>query len=143
MHTTGTHHYQQRTTSMNSGDDKPQTVDRAYIREYLASLKKPEYAKCRGNHHAFPDKGKLSAPDPDDNSIIERVVRCRRCRVTRTETLHLDHENRTAHQFAVKLTDYPEGYLMEPGHGRLDSDDFAAIRYENIYNEMRRQAGDR
>lgn len=128
---------------MSSDNGKPQTVDRAYVREYLAKLTSPAHAKCRGKGHAFPDKGKNSSPDPQDNSIVERVVKCRRCKVVRTEILHLDHENRTAYLFSVKLSEYPEDYLMERGHGRMDADANAVIRYENLRNEMQQLAGGR
>lgn len=129
------------TTVTNNDSDKPQTIDLNYVRTYVAGLKNAAHAKCRENRHAFPDRPKISLPDPQDDSVVEVMKKCRRCHVKRTETLHVDHVNRTAHRFAVKYEGHAEGYLMEPGHGRLDSEGLGVIRYENLYNEVQRQAG--
>lgn len=128
---------------MSSDSDKPQTVDLEYVRSYVAGLKKAAYAECRENLHAFSDRPRISLVDPDDDSVVERTKRCRRCGVRRIETLHVDNANQTARRVAVRYEGHAEGYLMEPGHGRLDSDGRDIIRYQNLFNEMQRQAGAR
>lgn len=128
---------------MSSDNGKPQTVDLEYVRSYVAGLKKASWAECREKRHAFPDTTRISLVDPEDDSIVERMVRCRRCSVKRIETLLVDNTTRTARRVAVRYEGHPEGYLMEPGHGRLDSEGLEIIRYENLFNEMQRQAGKR
>ncbi len=126
---------------MSIDNGKPQTVDLDYVRTYVAGLKKAAWGECRENRHAFPDRARISLVDPDDDSVVERTKKCRRCNVKRIETLHVNNTARTARQVAVRYEDHPEGYLLEPGHGRLDGDGRDIIRYENLYNEMQRQAG--
>lgn len=128
---------------MSSDNGKPQAVDLEFVRSYVAGLKKAAWAECRENRHSFPDRSRISLIDPDDDSVVERMKRCRRCGVKRIETLHINNVTRTAHRVDVRYEDHPEGYLLEPGHGRLDSEGLEIIRYENLYNEMQRQAGGR
>lgn len=125
---------------MSSENGKPQAVDLDYIRDYVAGLRRPGWAQCREGHHSYPDQSKTSLVDPDDDSVVERMKRCRRCGVRRIETLAVDNANRTASRIAVRYENHPEGYLMERGHGRLDSEGRDIIRYENLFNEMQRQA---
>jgi hypothetical protein len=128
---------------MTDNNGKTQTVDLDFVRTYVAGLNKSAWAECRENRHGFPDRSKVSLVDPDDDSVVERMKKCRRCGVRRIETLAVDNINRTAVQLAVRYEGHPEGYLLEPGHGRLDSDGFSIIRYENLFNEMQQQAGRR
>lgn len=128
---------------MSNDNGKPQTADLEYVRTYVASLKKPVYAQCRGKGHAYPDRPRISLVEPGDNSVIECTWKCRRCHVKRIETVHVDNASRTAHTAAVRYEDHPEGYLMERGHGRLDGEGRAIIRYENLHSELLRQAGGR
>jgi hypothetical protein len=135
--------YEPKDTSMSSINDKPQGVDLEYVRNYLAGLKRPAWAQCREGHHSYPDKSRVSLVEPDDDSVVERTKKCRRCGVLRIETLHVDNASRTARRVNVRYENHPDGYLMEPGHGRLDSDGRNIIRYENLYNEMQQQTGGR
>lgn len=126
---------------MSSDNGESQTADLEYVRNYVAGLRQSAWAQCREGNHSYPDRSRVSPVDPDDDSVVERTKRCRRCGVRRIETVVVNNVNRTASRIAVRYEGHPKGYLMERGHGRLDNKGRDIIRYENLYNEMQRQTG--
>lgn len=124
-------------SSDNNGH--PQAADLDFVRDYVANLKRAAWLQCRENRHAFPDRAVVTPVDENDDSVVERAKRCRRCGTRRIEVVSI--ANGMARRIGVRYENRPEGYLMEPGHGRLDSEGLAVIRYENIYQELAQQRG--
>lgn len=95
------------------------TADTAVVAEFAQGLDEGALA-CRDVGHAWRSRKVIRR-----RWGFERVMVCRDCHAERREDL--DRMARRVKAYAVQ---YPDGYLLPKGSGRLDADGKAAMRLE-------------
>lgn len=99
------------------------------VRDYAASIP-TTWTECREViHNLRPYDVK-----PTENGGYERIRRCSRCRTKRVDILDS--------HFTILHTkyEYPEGYQMERGHGRISSEGRNVFRGINTLREAGRKS---
>lgn len=86
--------------------------------EEFATTIKPTWVECRSDGH---DMRKFDVQLTEHNTYI-RTRKCRRCTYKRHQVV--DREGRILNT----TPEYPDGYLMPKGTGRLDSEGRAVFR---------------
>jgi hypothetical protein len=88
---------------------------------------KAVHVDCRvkGHNWSYPH-----AVENEDGTFSQ-TEKCRRCQTKRTELVDAD-----GYTLNVKCTDYPEGYLLPRGTGRMDRDGRAILRKHRIQNNI-------
>lgn len=106
----------------------------AFVDKYVSGVKKATWLICRERRHLFPDHPNKIKTVGEDSQFVDRIYKCRRCGVKLIESLHV--VDGAARRIGVKREDYPEGYLMEKGSGRLTAEDRDLIRYETLHQDL-------
>lgn len=83
--------------------------------------------ECRDTGHAFVKH--WAGYGPDEKSFL-RIRRCRNCKTKKTQVLDLDG------YILASEYEYPEGYTLPKGTGRLGADGRAIYRQGNIVTEI-------
>lgn len=103
---------------------KPLTADVGDV-EAFASTIKSAWVDCRSDGH---DMRKFNVELTEHNTFL-RTRKCRRCGALRHQVI-----TRSGHILNTTI-EYPEGYLMPKGTGRLDADGRAVFRGATVESE--------
>jgi hypothetical protein len=112
----------------NTRKTQPLIADVHDVQDFAATIKSA-WVQCRSDGH---DMRPLDVQITESNDYL-RVKRCRRCGTERHQVIN---------RFGIILhtrMEYPEGYQMEKGTGRLDSEGRGVFRAMAIETEFRRK----
>jgi hypothetical protein len=107
-----------------------QVADIGDVQEFAATVKKQAFIECRGDGHNMGPHNVTM----DENGTFLRTRRCRKCGYLRHYVVSGGH-------ILNAKSEYPDGYLLPRGTGRLDADGRAVFREAAIEAEYRRKAG--
>jgi hypothetical protein len=98
------------------------------VRSYASDLP-AKWLQCRElGHNWGPHKA-----NTNDDGGFDRVLSCRRCTAKRHQVL--DSYGR----IVSNHYEYPEGYQMPPGQGRISGDAKGVLRLASIHNTLQAQ----
>lgn len=95
---------------------------------------KAAHLDCRvkGHNMAYPHVTE------NENGTFTQTERCRRCGTKRHELVDVE-----GYTLWTKMSDYPEGYLLPKGTGRIDQAGRAVLRRRRINAIIEKRAGRR
>lgn len=88
-----------------------------------------EHLECRDYMHSWQP---YEAKEVRRGRIVERVLRCERCKTLKKQTLVIKHGKAFLSTGSYK---YAEGYLIK-GMGHVTQEDKAKLRFRTIVREM-------
>jgi hypothetical protein len=98
------------------------------VQEFASTIKQA-WVECRSDGHSMAKHD----VQMDENGTYIRTRRCRRCGYKRHYVISGGH-------ILNATSEYPDGYLMPKGTGRLDSDGRAVFREAAVEAEYRSKA---
>ena len=108
--------------------DQTQFADIDNVRSYAADLP-AKWLQCRElGHNWGPHKASLN-----EEGGFDRILACRRCTAKRHQIL--DSYGR----IVSNSYEYPDGYQMPPGQGRISGDARGVLRLASIQHTMEAQ----
>lgn len=108
---------------------QPTVAEIGAVQEFASTIKQA-WVVCRGDGHNMVRHD----VQMDENGVFIRTRRCRSCGYKRHYVI-----DPGGHILTAK-PEYPDGYLMPKGTGRLDSDGRAVFRQAAVEAEYRNKA---
>lgn len=115
-----------------STNHEPQFADVGDVQEFATTIK-TQWVKCRSDGH---DMRPFDVDQTDDNTRT-RIRKCRNCGAFRHQVIQ-----RGSGMILNTTIEYPPGYLLPPGTGRLDSEGRGVFR-EMALDAEEKQMGHR
>jgi hypothetical protein len=111
---------------------KPPTAEIGDVEEFATTIKST-WVTCRSDGH---DMRPLNVTMTEQNTFV-RTRKCRNCGARRHQVI-----DRHGLILDTKI-EYPEGYLLPPGTGRLDSEGRGIFRLAALQSDLERKTAGR